>query len=231
MSQSITRAKSHIMNNAHSFKNSFPAAAGGKLWMFAALALCSLVAECCGQGTMTFNFEGQPRGTRSQLGAYTESGMAFAPPVGPGSLYHEGGGITGYPDNGTGYLDFPDGNLTAAFVSFPPTVYFNLVSFDAAEYGSSVTPVTLTVIGYRPMASPVTNYFTLDGVNDGTGPLQDFQTFYLDSSFVNLSRFDVVHAFFSLDNVVISGVPEPTAGALMLLAGLCAAGYTLIRRS
>jgi hypothetical protein len=71
------------------------------------------------------------------------------------------------------------------------------------------------------MASAVTNYFSLDGINYGTGLLQDFQAFQPDSSFINLYRVDI-YGGFSLDNLVISDVPEPSAGALALLGAACA---------
>ena len=90
-------------------------------------------AQCNGQGTMTFTFEGQPRGTRHQTGPYYEGAMQFLP-IPMGSLYLSGGGFTGYPDNGTGYLEVPDiGVRFGPTNAFPATAPFNLVSFDAAE--------------------------------------------------------------------------------------------------
>src|SRR5262249_55477310 len=82
-------------------------------------------------------------------------------------------GISGYPANGTGYLEIPDGNLTRFRFSFnsTPVTFFNLISFDAAEYASLGSQV-LTVVGYKPqIMGPlimVTNTFSLDGINDGT---------------------------------------------------------------
>jgi hypothetical protein len=195
-----------------------------------------LLTVCFGQGTLTFTFEGQPRGTSQQYGIYSESGMQFGMVFGPGSVYLSGGGVPGYPDNGTGYLYMPDGSLSGLRFGFnvfqsTPSVTFNLVSFDAAEY-AGLGAQTLEVVGYKyqimgPIIT-VTNYFTLDGINDGTGPLQDFETFHPDSSFVNLFQVDVFNARWSLDNLVVSGVPEPSSGALLLLAGLC--GLSLLRR-
>ena len=133
--------------------------------------------------------------------------MSFGP-IGPGNVLLSGGGISGAPDNGTGYLEIPDGNLSVSFTN-TPTRYFNLVSFDAAEF-DGFGPQTLTIVGYPGMSAPVTNYFTVNSLT--------FQTFLLDSSFRTISRVDVLNARWSLDNFVISGVPEPTPTALLALA-------------
>jgi len=166
---------------------------------------------------MTFTFEGVPRGTQRNVGTYSESGMSFTP-VGPGNLLLSGGGIAGYPDNGTGYLEIPDGNMMFTF-----NMDFKLVSFDAAVYWN-VAPQTLTVVGYRDdiMGLTVTNHFSVDS--------QTFQTFYLDSSFMNVGRVDVLNARWSLDNLFISGVPEPSADALLVLGTLSALGWAEVKR-
>jgi hypothetical protein len=189
----------------------------------AALAFPCLLAACQAQGTMTFAFEGQPRGTRSQLGTYTNSGMLFSV-IGSGSLYLSGGGIAGYPDNGTGYLEIPDAFLGGGGVrlvqtsgaSFP----FDLVSFDAAVF-ADLGPQTLEVVGYRPQDGTVTNYFSISG--------QAFQTFHLDSSFVDLYRVDFLTARWSLDNLVFSTAPEPSSGGLLILGLVCALGRRRFR--
>jgi hypothetical protein len=149
--------------------------------------------------------------------------MQFGP-LTPQRLYLNGGGIPGYPDNGTCYLENPEGSMQFGFHTFPPTsplVPINLVSFDAAEY-DSFGPQTLTVVGYLPMAGTVTNYFTVSS--------QTFQTFYLDSSFTGVFKVDILNSSFSLDDVVISGIPEPSAGVLVLLGTLCGLGYARARR-
>ena len=168
---------------------------------------------------MTFTFEGAPRGTELDVGTYYESAMRFAA-IAPGRVLLSGGGIPGYPDDGTGYLEIPDGYPGVGGLSFGPTntfptlAPFNLVSFDGAVYDGE-GPKTLEFVGYKPMAGTVTNYFTVDF---------QFQTFYLDSSFTDLFRVDVLNASWSLDNLVISEVPEPSCGALAVLATLCGLG-------
>jgi hypothetical protein len=174
---------------------------------------------------MTVTFEGAARGTQTQFGAnpYTDaSGMQFGS-LTPQSLYLNGGGIPGYPDNGTCYLEIPAGSMRFGYNTFPPgnIVPFTLVSFDGAEY-DNFGPKTLEVVGYHPMAGTVTNYFTVSS--------QTFQTFYLGSSFTNVFQVDVLNASWSLDDIVISGIPEPSTGVLLALGTLLGVGYVRARR-
>jgi len=188
----------------------------------AALAFFCLAVGCLGQGTMTFTFEGQPSGTISGGKAYyVESGMKFTVNP-PGGLFLVGPGIPGWPDDGTGYLMAPDGGgLVFNFTSFAP---FNLLSFDAARDAEDPTLPTLEVIGYenQGMGLTVTNYFTVTSDN--------FQTFQLSSSFQNLYEVEILGDPFSLDNVVISGVPEPSTGVLVVLGTVSVMGWSRVRR-
>ena len=194
--------------------------------VFIVLLLLAVVAtKCNAQGTMTYTFEGTPSGTLANSGAYLVPGMEFYP-GGVGSLWLSGGGVSGHPDNGSGYLFMPDGYLS--FMS--PGNYFRFISFDAAEYANSLSPITLAVIGFPAMSSPVTNYFTLDGINDGTGPQKDFQTFYLSTDFINLLGVSFSYGKWSVDNVVVSGVPEPTTGSLALVGAGGAVAWSRFRR-
>lgn len=203
-----------------------------KLLAFLVLYILSTHSDFA-QGTTVFTFEGQSPGTTAQANP-SAFGLGFrAIPF--GFLDLSGGGVAGYPDNGTGYLFKPDGSLFG--MRFESTnslsaIIFDLVSFDAAEYVGP--PTALTVVGYRfQIMAPiiaVTNIFTLDGINDGTGPIQDFQTFYLDSGFANVFRVDVLGGSWAIDNWTISGVPEPSSGALALLGILSAIGWSSMRR-
>jgi hypothetical protein len=180
-----------------------------------------------GQGTtLTVTFDGGQVGGHTQAGADPFSDVSGMQVGGltPQSLYLTGGGIPGYPDNGTSYLEIPAGGVRLGFNTFPPgvAVPFSLLSFDAAEYDSA-GPKTLTFVGYvfpEVMGSQsfVTNVFTVSS--------QTFQTFRLDSAFGSVYQVDVLNASWSLDNLVISGVPEPSAAALASVAAACA----LVRR-
>jgi hypothetical protein len=182
---------------------------------------------CQAQGTITIGFQGPPPGQEWQIGTYTDpaSGVQFGP-LTPQRLYLNGGGISGYPNNGTCYLELPEGSMRFGPNTFPPIGFvfpFNLISFDAAEY-HNFPPSTLTVVGYKlqdmaPVLT-VTNYFTVSS--------QTFQTFHPDSSFMGVFQVDVLNASFSLDNLEVSGIPEPSTFALAVLATVC--GLRRVRR-
>jgi len=190
---------------------------------------CSL-AHCLGQGTMTIGFEGppfpgglqpQPPGTTSPVGIYLESGMRFLDPSGPQPVVLSGGGISWAPENGTAYLQMISGGVAFSFTS---GAHFDLLSFDAAGYSTnSPGPVTLELVGYGSMGLRVTNNVSVGSFLDRrASQLPDFQTFYPNSQFANLYRVDILADGWSLDNVVIGGVPEPSMGALALLGAACA---------
>jgi len=223
-----------------SLRNGRSLLAGGKrinAVVAGGLALFCLVARCSGQGTMTVRFEGppfpgatypQPPGTTSPISQYSESGMRFWDPSGPQPLVLSGGGMTWAPENGTAYLRVISGGVAFGFNSL---ALFDLVSLDLAEFSTGLPgPVTVHVVGYRVQDQIAgTVDLTTDGVNDGTGPLADFQTFTFDDRFRNLYRVELSTGGFSLDNVVVGGIPEPSAGGLVLLGALCGLGWRRLR--
>jgi hypothetical protein len=100
----------------------------------AAATLLCFAGSCLAQGTLTLTFQGPPPGQQWQIGVYTNpaTGMQFGP-LTPQRLYLNGGGT----DNGTCYLEIPEGSMRFGFNQFPltsPTIPFTLLSFDAAEY-------------------------------------------------------------------------------------------------
>ncbi len=108
---------------------------------------------------------------------------------------------------------------TLAF-TFIDSSNFDLRSVDLAENSFSTEPATVQFVGYRPDGSFITTEFTTDGINDMTGPLADFQTFYFGPEFSGLTRVEIPTFGWSLDNLVIA-IPEPGGGVLLLLgAGL-----------
>ena len=202
-----------------------------RLALAGVVLLCAVV-PCFAQGTMVFRFEVAPRGTGIPVSSYTESGMHFWNPRGPQGLVLLGGGIPSLPENDTGYLrPSAGGTLAFSFNTSPFHTFFGLVSFDLAESGTTLPgPVTLDVVGYGGQGLVVTNTITTDGINDGTGPLQDFETFHLGSEFANVYRIDIFSDRFSIDNLVISGVPEPRTGALAFLGLALALGHRALGR-
>ena len=190
------------------------------------IVLFCLLGQAHGQGTMQIGFQNQ-----MAPAPYYESDMWFGRLyAGPEVLWLTPSGMSGYPDNGTRYLQMPTGTgLEFGFSSF---TLFDLVSVDLAELHSSWPgPVAVHVVGYKPQYEIAgTIDFTTDGVNDGPGGAADFQTFTFDGRFQNLWRVQITTDRFSIDNVVIGGVPEPSANGLLLLAAACAFGRSRIKR-
>ena len=98
---------------------------------------------------------------------------------------------------------------------------FSLGSVDLAEYSIAFqVPTTVHFVGYRPDGTFITTDLITDGIIDGTGPLNDFQTFSFQG-FTGLSRVEIPTYGWSLDNLQVSfNVPEPTSPALLLAGGL-----------
>src|SRR6185436_5962533 len=152
---------------------------------------------------------------------YTEGGMRF---TGADTYWNTftrmGGGVTLFPENGTAYLQaaFTD-SLKFAFADGS---VFALESVDLAEYSTVVSnAATVYFIGYRHDGTIVTNALTTDGIIDGTGPVQDFQTLQFSDQMRNLDRVEIPlwSWGWSLDNLVVS-IPEPGTVSLALLGGL-----------
>lgn len=129
---------------------------------------------------------------------------------------------------------------------------FDLNSFGAAESHvgfPSLWASAIRVVGRYADGDTVSSEFALDGVNDGTGPLVDFQTFWLPSSFsglmsVSFSAVDSNYRQFALDNIALNGsfqglsrsfavtsVAEPGSVALTCAALMLAAAALRVRRS
>jgi len=153
-------------------------------------------------------------------------------PIDPNGRFGRSGGeeaLLGFPRNGTAYLVAAFGyslSVTSAFGA-----RFGLVSADLAEFSTLYqTPLTVQFVGYKPDGSTVTTEFVTDGVIDGAGPVNDFETFYFDSRFADVTRVEVPTYRWSLDNMVFSNVvPEPSTWALGIV-GVAVFSLRLLRR-
>lgn len=95
---------------------------------------------------------------------------------------------SGYPNNGTFYArsTSSEKNFT---IRHREGISFSILSVDLSEYSDLFAyPVTIGFTGYKADGSTVFQSFRTDGIFDGTGPLQDFQTFTFNSSFNNLTK-------------------------------------------
>jgi hypothetical protein len=201
-------------------------------WLLPFFALGFITTQSWSQGTMQFAFDGPaypgapaptPRGTWLNTTSYSEAGMVFWNVEAPRGLVLANGAFPSEPDNGTTCLVLGPGDSLR--FQFSDLRVFDLLSFDAAEYSTNFPgPATLHVVGFLANA-PVTATLdiTTDGINDGTGPLSHFQTFTFGDLFRNIYKVEVTSDRFSLDNVVIGldYVPEPSAGALVVLGVTC----------
>jgi hypothetical protein len=135
------------------------------------------------------------------------------------SSLEEWGGRAGFPENGSGYLILGFGDSLAGMPTYQSSPRIGLYSVDLSEFSTFYpVPKTVEFVGYLADGSIVTQSFTTDGVIDGTGPLPDFETFYFDSQFSNIVRFEVSDDTYAMDNLrYFQAVPEPTSCALVLL--------------
>lgn len=179
------------------------------------LSLCAASA----QGTFTVTFDGPPlvpRGTGRIVQSYGESGVWFRPIPDTDGFARNGGGILGYPDNGTSYLQATLGDSLR--FSMGDVSSFDPVSVDLAEYSDIVRyPETVHFVGYRQDGTILTDDIITAGIFNGVAPV--FQTFSFNPQFSGLVRVEVPF-FPSLDNLTLRrSVPEPGPVALFVLGG------------
>jgi hypothetical protein len=124
-----------------------------------------------------------------------------------------GGGVTGFPDDGTAYVQAMLGQ--SLMFGMNDGSSFTPVSVDLAEYSDIVhDPVTVHFVGYRADGTVLTDDITTAGIFNGTAPV--FQTFSFSPEFSGLVRVEIPTIAWSLDNLTLrSSVPEPGTGALM----------------
>jgi hypothetical protein len=182
-------------------------------------------AACRGQGIIQITFDGPPPvAPSSQIAStqYIESGMIFRPisSLGSRNFARNGGGIVGFPDNGTAFVQ-------AAFfqsLMFNSTnsSLFGVASVDLAGYSYILPDFNVPFVGYRPDGSTMITTFSGTGTN--------FQTFSFPSDFSGFTRVEIPTDSWSLDNLVIQPIPEPSSFALFVLGGTLFIAFKFCRR-
>jgi hypothetical protein len=133
------------------------------------------------------------------------------------------------PENGSNYLLLQQ-NGGPVTITQKNGGLFSLYSFEAAEtFVIFAEFPTIEVSGLTAQGQPVYASFDLDQINDGSGPLADFESFTLPSSFRNLlsaefkgtrNTIPLNIRGFSLDNIEAIPVPEVGSIYLLLFAGI-----------
>ena len=167
------------------------------------------------QGSV-ITFEPSPcRVCDSTMNSYLEDGALFT-----GAFSHYDMGLPGAANNASsGALRFPF--FSSLRVQLADGTPFSLGTVDLGEYNNSSqgNPVTVSFAGLRTDSTVVSQSFTLDGLMDGAGGINDFQTFAFAPEFDNLLHVDISSTMFAIDNLEINAVPVPAA-ALLFISGL-----------
>lgn len=134
-------------------------------------------------------------------------------------LVLEGASTSSSPNNGTLNVRPLSAGLNLKHREGLP---FTILAWDLSEYSTVyAVPKTVVFTGHKVDGSTVTQSFTTDGIIDGSGPLDDFQTFTFHSSFTNLTKVVANTSTFKADNfaVIVEGQettpPAPPAPPLI----------------
>jgi len=180
----------------------------------ALLAAPGIVATAECQGTITFDANPNWSGTH-----YNERAMAFQVILPQGGTYDDmaiGYGAGNTPQNGTPFMVW--------FRQLNPYDYVSLSLSNGAMFGlnsvhladpnaPSLSPVSISFVGYLSGGSSVTNTFTTPGNGATT-----FAMYTFDSAFASgLTSVDILAPRWAMDNLVFS-IPEPSVGSIGLLA-------------
>jgi hypothetical protein len=131
------------------------------------------------------------------------------------------------PDNGTQYLITQEDGLLR--LTHATGQAFSFESFDAAESFSGLSSFwarQIVITGDVLGGGMVQASFSLDLIHDGPGSLSEFQTFVLSPTFADLTAVTITGSGnagrndFSLDNLSLTVVPEPSAAVLLALGGV-----------
>jgi hypothetical protein len=133
---------------------------------------------------------------------WLEHGFSFH---GPNGMAHtDSASSPGLPQSGSAYLQFLSGQLPL-IITNTSQLPFSLLSAQLAEYSTLFAePRNIEFVGVRADGSQVSHLVTLDGIIDGNGILEDFETFVFPPEFTGLVRVEVAMDLYSLENVRIA---------------------------
>lgn len=225
--------------------------------VFSTTALLSLLAPAAYAATITFDdVEGGTSSGYTTLSDpfyvenywVTSNGVSLGAGIGLGLDGPDGSNLDRFSNNGTKSLSFA-GFSNFAFtdnesLTFEPafTGYFHFNSIEIAEvfkdgdFADSYNATELTFTGVKRNGQRVSEVFNLDGVSDGPGGNNDFETFVPTENFEDLVSLTIApdrrntrnYGYFLLDNMDVTNVPVPAALPLMAV-GL--GGLGLVGRS
>ena len=186
------------------------------------IALLASFGVVWAQGTIRVTFDGPPTmppgSSSSGWYIYSESGVG-AHPAGDGFTRRWSGDPL-FPDNGTAYLQA--GYIAGAYFDYIGGSYlFNAVSVDLALYSATnLNPRTIqfAAVSYGGQTIATAEFtVTLDGQGRPA-----FQTFNFPQEFRGMHSLEIRNPgpVWSLDNLVISTIPEPSVISLFGLGAL-----------
>jgi hypothetical protein len=120
---------------------------------------------------------------------------------------------------------------------------FALNGFDLSQfYTYAAINGSFSVVGHKQGGGTVSTLFTPDSINDGIGPLDDFESFSLVSAYDSLVSVDFIFdlgntewQYLVLDNIVVdesfSSVPEPSTLAIFALGMIGLASRRMKKQS
>ncbi len=136
------------------------------------------------------------------------------------------------PDGGSKHMSalaplIPGGGFQGSSILIERTdaSLFSVIELDVSEYSSVFdVPLNLQFVGVST-GGIVTQYFVTDGVNDGAGPLNDFEHLVLDPIFTQLSSFEILglpgarSGLLAVDNITVDNIRPVAEPSSYLLVG------------
>lgn len=164
---------------------------------------------------------------------YSENGMTLTPMESSSTPIIRQGTSCGYASSGSARSPCTnDGSphfLTATANETYEATWndgeaFDLISVELTHYSWSpntyTRPRSFTFVGHLMSGGSVSQTFTIDTINtsDPYDDIDDFETFFFNSDFVNLSSFGINSGGYALDNLNFqAAVPEPASLSLICI--------------